>query len=753
MSDRPADIARMMAPGDDAERRHQKLVVIAQALIRQIEDQPQDTAGGYAQFQRAALLEDEVRARTRELEHALDLLNASNASLSQAYRDKEAARQNLSSAIEAVQEGFALFDADDVLVMCNSRFNAILPDIVDRLQPGLDFETYLRVVASSRHFKPPEGMTPDAWIAMRRSRHAERHFILTQELTEGRLIQVSEQRTADGGTAILQTEVTDLIRAERAERGRLLNDQAAILKATLEHLPLGVCLFDGRLRLLAWNANLSQMLTLPLTRLREGVHFDELWHQLRTQFVFPAQKGANRLADWARSVRRRESFGVEVMRLGGAGGPRTLALHAQEIPDGGFVLSIDDITDYSRALDSISRANETLEARVTARTEELQDALAQAERANASRARFVAAVGHDLMQPLSAATLFVGSLLEDVAQPAPRAKLEKIQRSLDSVSGLIEALLDISRLEAGQAALTVEPVALAPLFEQLREEFTPVAQAKGLQLVVRPAQGWVISDRLYLRRILQNLLANAIRYTDHGRVLVAARPRAGRVLLQVRDTGRGIAEGDHRLIFAEFKRLDAKASASEGLGLGLAIVDRAAALLGHALTLRSAPGRGSTFGVEVAATLQAPDRRGAFSGLGPDGADRPEVTALIVENDAAMMQALTGLLEQWGVNVLDVSSGEDAVALLEETGVEPDLCIVDYQLGAGMDGLACLRQLAHNLGSTSRYWLMSASRSEALQRQAGNLGVTLLSKPIAPATLAQIIAEAREAMRQDMPRG
>lgn len=746
MSDRPADIARMMAPGDDAERRHQKLVVIAQALIRQIEDQPQDTAGGYAQFQRAALLEDEVRARTRELEHALDLLNASNASLSQAYRDKEAARQNLSSAIEAVQEGFALFDADDVLVMCNSRFNAILPDIVDRLQPGLDFETYLRVVASSWHFKPPEGMTPDAWIAMRRSRHAERHFILTQELTEGRLIQVSEQRTADGGTAILQTEVTDLIRAERAERGRLLNDQAAILKATLEHLPLGVCLFDGRLRLLAWNANLSQMLTLPLTRLREGVHFDELLHQLRAQFVFPAQKGANRLADWARSVRRRESFGVEVMRLGGAGGPRTLALHAQEIPDGGFVLSIDDITDYSRALDSISRANETLEARVTARTEELQDALAQAERANASRARFVAAVGHDLMQPLSAATLFVGSLLEDVAQPAPRAKLEKIQRSLDSVSGLIEALLDISRLEAGQAALTVEPVALAPLFEQLREEFTPVAQAKGLQLVVRPAQGWVISDRLYLRRILQNLLANAIRYTDQGRVLVAARPRAGRVLLQVRDTGRGIAEGDHRLIFAEFKRLDAKASASEGLGLGLAIVDRASALLGHALTLRSAAGRGSTFGVEVAATLQAPDRRGAFSGLGPGGADRPEVTALIVENDAAMMQALTGLLEQWGVNVLDVSSGEDAVALLEETGVEPDLCIVDYQLGAGMDGLACLRQLANNLGTTSRYWLMSASRSEALQRQAGDLGVTLLNKPIAPGTLAQIIAEAREAM-------
>ncbi|MEE2862084.1 MAG: PAS-domain containing protein [Pseudomonadota bacterium] len=745
--DLPADIARMMAPGDDPERRHQKLIVIAQALIRQIEDQPQDTGGGYAEFQRAALLEDEVHARTRELEHALDLLNASNASLEIAYREKEAARQNLSAAIEAVQEGFALFDAEDVLVMCNARFNAILPDIVDRLQPGLHFDTYLALVASSVHFTPPEGMTAEGWIEMRRRRHAERHFIMTQELAEGRLVQVSEQRTSDGGTAILQTEVTDLIRAERAERGRLLDDQAAILKATLEHLPLGVCLFDGRLRLLAWNANLSQMLTLPLTRLREGTHFDEVWHQLRAQFDFPARQGANRLADWARSVRRRDSFGVQVTQAAGAEGPRTLALHAQEIPDGGFVLSIDDITDHSRALDSVSRANETLEARVAARTEELQDALAHAERANASRARFVAAVGHDLMQPLSAATLFVGSLLEDMALPAPRAKLDKIQRSLDSVSGLIEALLDISRLEAGQAALTVEPVALAPLFEQLREEFTPVAQAKGLQLVVTSAQGWVMSDRLYLRRILQNLLANAIRYTAHGRVLVAARPRAGRVLLQVRDTGCGIAEKDHRLVFAEFKRLDAKASASEGLGLGLAIVDRAAALLGHALTLRSAVGRGSTFGVEVATTLQAPDRRGASSGSGAGGADRPEVTALIVENDASVMQALTGLLEQWGVNVLDVASGEEAVALLDETGVEPDLCLVDYQLGAGMDGLVCLSRLAVSLGAASRYWLMSASRSEALQRQANDLGVTLLSKPIAPGTLAQIIAEAGNPLR------
>lgn len=737
LPDLPADIEAMLRPGDDPARRHEKLVRIVQSLIRQIEDLPDDHGAGYAQFQRAAVLEEEVRARTEQLEHALDLLNASNAQLSAALAEKEAARRNLASAIETMHEGFALFDASDVMVMCNSRFNALLPDIRDRLSPGLTFEEYLALAASSRHLVLPEGMTRAGWIEMRRRRHAERHFILTQGMADGRLVQVSEQRTGDGGTAIIQTEVTELVRAERALRGRMLDDQAAILQATLEHLPLGVCLFDGGLRLLGWNSNLSQMLALPLPRLRRGMHFDELWQQIRRQFVFPAGQGAHSLLSWARSVRRKESYRTEVTL--GAG--RTLAIFAQEIPDGGFVMSLDDITDHKRALYEISRANETLETRVQERTMELKDALARAERANASRARFVAAVGHDLMQPLSAATLYVGSLMEEIAGAGPRAKLDKIQRSLDSVSGLIEALLDISRLEAGQAALTIEPVALAPMLEQLRAEFAPLAEQKGLELVLRPARATVLSDRTYLRRILQNLISNAIRYTDRGRVMVAVRMRGDRLLVQVRDSGRGIAEKDHQVIFAEFRRLDAKASAAEGLGLGLAIVDRAASLLGHRLSLRSAPGRGSTFSVEMATT-----RQGASDGLAGPVAAAPAqalcLTALIVENDQGMTQALTQLLEQWGVDVLDVTSGEEAVALIEETGVEPDLCLCDYQLGAGMDGLECLRVLGGMLPPHSGRWLMTANRADALAQEAAALSVELLTKPILPATLARIVMAA-----------
>lgn len=730
----------MMAPEDDMDRRHEKLVRITQSLIRHIEDLPGDTGVGYAQFQRAAVLEDEVRARTRELENALDLLNASNERLSEAWREKDIARQNLANAIEAVQEGFALFDADDVLIMCNSRFNALLPDIVAGLKPGLSFDDYLRLAASSRHLALPEGTTREDWIAMRQRRHAERHFILTQGMAEGRWVQVSEQRTADGSTAIIQTEVTDLIRAERQERGRLLSTQTRILQATLDHVPLGVCIFDARLHLLGWNANLTQMLVLPRSRLRAGMHFDELWQQLRGQFVFPAHQGANMLADWVRSVRRKTAFEVELRRQGGKG---SYAIFAQEIPDGGFVMSLDDITDYKAAMQAIRDANETLEARVVQRTLELQDALASAERANASRVRFVAAVSHDLMQPLSAATLYVGALIEEVTEARLRSRLEKTQRSLDSVSALLEALLDISRLEVGQAALSIEPIALAPLFRQLREEFTPLAERKGLRLSFRPAPATVLSDRIYLRRILQNLISNAIRYTDSGGIMVAARGRPGCQLIQVRDSGRGIAPDDQGVIFAEFRRLDSKASAAEGLGLGLAIVERAAALLGHRLDLRSAPGRGSTFSVEVPSTGLGDRRDAASPPAEPPGQDRAiDRIALIVENDREVTQALSQLLDQWGVAVLDVASGEEAVALIEETGVEPDLCLVDYQLGAGMDGLACLRALAPLLPQAAGRCLITADRSDALLQEAARHRIEILHKPISPATLARVVMPA-----------
>lgn len=725
----------LIAPADGLERQNEKLRIIAEVLMRHAEEMTDDRGAAYAQFQRAAMLEEQVRERTRDLERVLDLLNASNARLADANRETEAARQNLAAAIETVQEGFALFDARDVLVMCNSRFNALLPDIRDKLKPGLSFADYLTIASASRHLGMPKGMSRADWVQMRGKRHELHHFILTQQMGEDRWVQVSEHRTQDGGTVILQTEVTDLIRAEREERGRMLDDQAAILRATLEHLELGVCIFDARLHLLGWNERLAEFLTLPRNRLRQGMHFDALLEQVRRQFIFPHGLSAYRLADWVRRVRRQDHFQMEVSRDGG----QIYQIFAQELPDGGFVMSLSDVTAERQTLQALERAKETLEARVLDRTLDLEDALAQAERANASRARFVAAASHDLLQPLSAAKLYLASLGDDAISPGARKTLDKAQNALGSVEGILGALLDISRLESGHAAVEVGPVALGPIFRALSEEFGPVAALKGLDLVIRPTDAVVVSDRSYLRRILQNLVSNAIRYTERGRVFMALRRRGGMLRVEVRDSGAGIAETDQDLIFREFHRVNAHASASEGMGLGLAIVDRAAALLGHPLELRSAPGRGSTFAVGLRAAPSDPQRHDAPQR--PNGALRPdghEALVLLVENDAELSGAMVQLLEKWGLTVLDVASGEEALELLDVTGVEPDFCLIDFQLGDGMDGLDCLAALRDSLGDVAAR-IVTADRSEALWTRARDMGAEILSKPIPPAALASFL--------------
>jgi signal transduction histidine kinase len=592
----------LINPTDPPDRRIEKLLAVAGALMARVEAATDDSGAAYAQFQRAAMLEDQVRDRTRDLERALDLLNDSNARLAAAMREAEAARANLSSAIETVQEGFALFDVEDRLVMCNSRFGMHLTDIHPDLAPGLAFADYVALVSRSRHLELPQGETPETWAERRMQRHRDRHVIFNVRLIWDRWIQVSEHRTAEGGTVILQTDVTDIIRNERVERGRMLDDQARMIRATLDHLDQGVAVFDAEARLAGWNQRLSVLLTLPLSRLRRGMAFDQLLAQMAGEMRLQAPMEPAALRGWAERGPGRGPLVFQAERLGGL----ILTVFAQELPDGGFVMSFTDVTAERTALAALHRANETLEARVRERTLELEDALADAERANASRSRFVAAASHDLLQPLAAAKLFIASAADGEGVGA----LDKALNALQSVEGILGALLDISKLESGRMAVTVGPVEVQPMLLRLAEEFAPLAAARGLRLRLRAGAHLVESDAGYLRRILQNLIGNAIRYTDRGGVLVAARRRGSSLRLEVWDTGPGIPEEAQEVIFREFQRLNARASAAEGMGLGLAIVERACGLLGHPLELVSRVGRGSLFRVTVPLVApMAPGRR------------------------------------------------------------------------------------------------------------------------------------------------
>lgn len=725
-------IENLINPDDPPERQTAKLLTIAQVLMRRVEAITDDSGAAYAQFQRAAMLEDQVRERTRDLERALDLLNASNAALAGANRETEAARQNLADAIETIQEGFALFDAADVLVMCNSRFGMHIEDVRPHLTPGLRFDDYVERVSRSRFLALPAGENGADWAVQRRKRHLDAHVIFNVRMIWDRWVQVSEHRTGDGGTVILQTDVTDIIRMERQERGKLLDDQARVIRATLDHINQGVAIFDAGALLVGWNQRLGALLAIPMARMRVGASFEQIFQRFRQDFSFGEGMTEAALTAWVDGRHGRSPLSFEMRRTSGL----ILAVFAQEMPDSGFVVSFTDVTSERAAIDALSRANETLEARVLARTLELEDALGNAERANASRSRFVAAASHDLLQPLSAAKLFISSI-GDEADAAVRATLDKTHNALLSVEGILDALLNISKLESGKAAVSVGPVRMDRLLAQLSDEFGALARAKGLGLVVRPCNIVVQSDPSYLRRILQNLIGNAIRYTDRGRVLVGARRRGGMLRLEVWDTGPGIPEEEQDNIFKEFHRLNARASASEGMGLGLAIVERACALLGHPLGLTSRMGRGTCFMVQVPVSENIADPPAVLAA--PDMTAGQDKIAFLVENDDDLRRAMGLLLEKWGLSVLEAATGEEALALIEELGILPDFLLVDHQLGAGMDGLAFLDTLTLRHGPIPAR-LVTADRSDALRQASAARGVGLLVKPIDARALQTAVA-------------
>src|SRR5437016_511547 len=290
-----------------------------------------------------------------------------------------------------------------------------------------------------------------------------------------------------------------------------------------------------------------------------------------------------------------------------------MEVRANHMPDGGIVTTFTDITPSVKAAEELERANESLERRVRERTEELMrlnaelgHAKGEAEQANISKTRFLAAASHDILQPLNAARLYVTSLVERQRRGEDAQLIGNIDASLDAVEEILGALLDISRLDTGAMRPELSTFRIDELLRQLEVEFRPLAQDKGLQLDFVPCSLAVRSDRRLLRRLLQNLVSNAIKYTPKGRVLVGCRRRHGRLRIDVYDTGLGIPQSKQQAIFHEFHRLDQGAKVARGLGLGLSIVERIARVLDHKVELQSVAGRGSHFSVDVPAAPALP---------------------------------------------------------------------------------------------------------------------------------------------------
>ena len=386
-----------------------------------------------------------------------------------------------------------------------------------------------------------------------------------------------------------------------------------------------------------------------------------------------------------------------------------------------------------------------LERRVDERTAELQRLNAELERAkdeadaaNLSKTRFLAAASHDILQPLNAARLYASALSEGARQVGveERADLARnVDISLEAVEEIIGALLDISRLDAGATRPEISDVSIADLMGLLEIEFAAFARAKGLDLVFVSTTLAIRTDRRLMRRLLQNLISNALKYTLSGRVLVGCRRVPGAVRIEVWDTGLGIPPEHERTVFAEFKRLDQGARVARGLGLGLSIVERLGRVLEHPIGLRSRPGEGSVFSVT------APLGRAPLMPRADPGAPEPVAAGepldglkvLAIDNEPRVLEGLRALLTRWGCLVATAHGPEEAMAALDAFGA-PDVIIADYHLDLG-DGVAAIRALRERFGRTTPAILATADRSLEVRDEAARADVIVMTKPLKPAPL------------------
>ena len=373
----------------------------------------------------------------------------------------------------------------------------------------------------------------------------------------------------------------------------------------------------------------------------------------------------------------------------------------------------------------------------------LRAAKDEAESANLAKSKFLAAASHDLRQPVQALVFFTSVLEARLADNAGAPLLGEMRGSLDALNGLLGALLDVSRLDAGVIVPELGNLPLAPILVRLAAEAAPLINGKKLRLKVIPCSAVIRTDIVLFGRMIQNLLSNAVKYTEKGRILVGCRRQGEHLSVQVWDTGIGIPADRREEIFEEFTQIgNSERDRSQGLGLGLAIVRRLAGLLGCPVTMRSVPGRGSMFAVSVPLVgfNHAHNITLLASAAGWRREGKPVV--LVIDDEISVLKSLAFGIGDWGYEVLTATGEDEAVALLAERALRPDLIVADYRLRAGRTGAEAIRQICLLLGRAIPGVIITGDTAPDRIREARMHGLNVLHKPVLPATLKAAIAEA-----------
>ncbi len=712
-------------------------------MIDRVERSTDYQGNSFSAFQTAILLERQVQDRTEELQRALRNLEDSNRDLSAAKEEAETARTRLTEAIESLSEGFALFDADDRLVLFNSKLRILFPDLADIIVPGIEFANFLRRAIERQVVIVPGGDT-EAWLERRVAQHCQPRDPVIHALSDGRWLQASERPTSSGATVCIYTDVTEIKKMEAQRRERELEEKSLQLTATLDNLSQGVSLFDHEHRLAYWNTRFISLMGLPSRMVRKGADFQDVLSSDFVRDTFPGTDLYADLIEWSRSSDRMKPFRADYRRHD----DMVVEVRRNAMPDGGFLSTYTDVTDQRRAAKVLEEAKETLERRVAERTAELTElneqlelAKAAAEDANMSKTKFLAAVSHDLLQPLNAAQLFVSALQDSEVPKAPRRLIERVGMALESVDALLTALFDISKLDTGVTQPEWRNFSVDGLLQALANEFALLAERKGLVLRVVPCRAVIKSDMLLLRRILQNFVSNAIRYTARGNVLLGCRRKEHSLLIEAWDTGPGIPEEHLKVIFEEFQRFQhPETGGDSGLGLGLAIAQRSAKLLGHPIHVSSIVGKGSKFSVEVNYGRIASSEMPGLAPASPSILGLGHATVVYIENDQDNLEGMTALLARWSCRVVPARTAGEARAMISERRIDPDLIIADYHLDDGQVGLDAIAEICRHCKLPIPGIVVTADHTADVQEAVKSAGYELLQKPIKPAELRSLMS-------------
>jgi signal transduction histidine kinase/ActR/RegA family two-component response regulator len=643
-----------------------------------------------------------------------------------------------------------------------------LPSSIERLQANVFVPSDLAPIAPSfrlwRSSVTVEELTSTVarYLGEGRTRPAFETFAGTHRISleakdeaDFRLVRYAEHILASAIGAASSRLVLSLLLRKRTVSTKaalkLLDDANAaiqynreILQTALDHVRQGIAVFDKDLQLICWNRQFGEILDLPPSLIRVGSGLADILHfNGRRSDVEP-----ERIDDFVRAQIERYMSGREPFLERFAEPGMVIEVRANHMPDGGIVTTYTDITPSVEAAEALERVNESLERRVQERTEELtrlNAALArakgEADEANISKTKFLAAASHDILQPLNAARLYVTSLIERQGSGDERRLVDNIDASLDAVEEIFSALLDMSRLDTGAMRPEQTSFRIDDLMRQIELEFAPLAAAKGLGLTFVRSSLVVRSDRRLLRRLVQNLVSNAVKYTPAGGVLVGCRRRGDQLRIDVCDTGVGIPESQQRDIFVEFHRLDQGARIARGLGLGLSIVERIARVLGCEVEVHSAVGQGSHFAIMVPLSKAVAVELPARDDIRVDPSQLVGTTVLCIDNEPAVLDGMETMLRGWGCEVIKAADLDGALAAAEESAHAPGGLLVDYHLdhGNGIEAIDALRARYGDLPAI----LITADRSPAVREAARAQGIQLLNKPIKPAALRALLAQWR----------